>query len=591
MENLFQDFNTASREEWLQQLKKDLKKDDVDALLHPLIDGIVTQAYLRNDDRIKEHSIVKKTEEKRKLIFHPNDWEICFSINANDALHANKEALHFLQHGADAIRFTGDQLSNQEELRLLLRNILPDVVSLHFSNGEASIAIALMLDQEFSDKEKDAISGSVSFDFLSEYAFIGHLLYGPKDSFSALRHMSDTLKKNLPGYHSIAIDVTKFHNAGAKAAQEIALALSIGASYGAYYAEQGLWSDFAQKSFVNMALDSSYFMNIAKLRAMRLLWQKMCKAFDNNHDATLRLHTESSQRNKSSHDIHNNLLRLTLESMAAAVGGSDLHICHRHDEGFVPYNRDAMRYALNIQHLLKHESHLDKVLDPAFGAWYIENLTEELMKETWKYFLELEDAGGYLKAVESAKVFEMVHSAAEKRRQDFNTLKSVTVGLNKYTGAKTFEPTQSAPAMTDYNPEADFPLLEPMRVIADFEKLRAEVESKKRQAILVSFGDPKMSKARLEFCSGLLHTAGILFTEAPYAERPDLSKLSKEKADLFIFCAADQDYAVLSDTSHPAIVKEKGFIAGKFTDDALRKSLKGNLFAGMDVVEWMKGLV
>lgn len=591
MENLFQDFNPASREEWLQQLKKDLKKDDVDALLHPMIDGIGSQAYLRSNDPISKHHLTKKTDEKRKLIFHANDWEICFSINANDALNANKETLHFLQHGADAIQFTGDQLSNQEELRLLLRNILPDVVSLHFRNGEASIAIALMLEQEFLSKEKYSLSGSVSFDFLSDYAFIGHLIYGPKDSFSALRHMSDSLKLGLPNYFSIAVDVAKFHNAGATAAQEIALALSIGASYGAYYAEQGLWSDFAQKSFVNMALDSSYFINIAKLRAMRLLWTKMCKAFDNMHYATLRLHTETSLRNKSSHDIHNNLLRLTAESMAAAVGGSDLHLCHRYDEGFMPYNRDAMRYALNIQHLLKHESHLDKVLDPSHSAWYIENLTSELMKQAWTIFLEIEDAGGYLKAVESARVFEMVHSAAEKRRQDFNTLKSVTVGLNKYTGAKTFEPTPSAPAMTDFNPNADFPLLEPMKVVADFEKLRAKVESKKLQAVLVPFGDPKLSKARLEFCSTLLHTAGLQYNEASYAEKPDILNISKEKADFLIFCAADQDYAVLSDTGLSAIVKEKGFIAGKFTDEALRKCVKGNLFAGMDVVEWMKGLV
>lgn len=591
MEKLFENFPPIDYETWINQLKKELKTDHVETVIRPLIDQIKTNAYLRPDSNVMRLAIPSKNQEEIPAYANANDWKICFDIHADDPLKTNKEILHHFEHGADAVRFNGDQISNQEELRLLLRNVLTDAVGLHFNCGEANTAIALMLTEELSGLKGHKTEGSLQYDFLADYAFRGKLIYSLKDSFQVLKHISSRFDDALPLFKTIPINACSFHNAGANAAQELAISLSLGAEYATFFQSENLLSSFDKNAFVRLAVDSSYFINIAKLRALRLLWGKMRSAFNQKYENSIIIHTETSLRNKSSYDIHNNLLRITVESLAAAAGGTDLHICHPHDKGFKAYSRASTRYGLNIQHLLKHESHIDKVLDPSRGAYYIEHLTAQIMEDAWKIFLGIEQQGGYVNAVKNGFIFSAISETAKIKAEEFKRSETIIVGLNKYTGVSTFEDHEVIPELTDKAQDEDFPCLKPLQIINEFETLLSQSASKGFKALIVSFGDEKMSKLRQEFTMQVYNTAGVESHQLPYNQCLSLDEIKKHgKHYHFVtFCGSDADYDLLNVND----LKKSNLniiLAGNCKNKDLQSILKARIYKGMDMFEFIKKL-
>ena len=297
-----------------------------------------------------------------------------------------------------------------------------------------------------------------------------------------------------------AIRADALHDAGATATQELAYALAEGVDR---LAEGGAANGI---EFV-FAIGSNYFLEIAKLRAARLLWAQATAAFGAPQMAVI--HARTSRLNKSVLDANTNLLRATTEAMAAVIGGCQSLTVEAF--GFDEH------LALNIQRVLKEEAHLDQVADPAGGSYYVESLTDALAAEAWKLFQQVEAAGGYSKAKDTIEA-EVAKARAAKEKA-VSSRRRTLIGVNHYPNLME---QGAAKADPDH------------RLAAPFEAIRARAARQRRKykVLLLKRGDVKMRTARANFCLNFLGCGGF-----EMAESEEL-----QPADLVVLCSADPEY-------------------------------------------------
>ena len=328
-----------------------------------------------------------------------------------------------------------------------------------------------------------------------------------------------------PGPKAIRADL--LHEAGAHAIQELGYGIAAGVERLAELtATLPVETIAGQIEFV-FAVGPSYFIEIAKLRAARMLWAQAVAAFGPKDDEAcqMRLHVRTPRRNKSVCDRYTNLLRVTTEALAAAIGGCDRLTVE-------PFGFDA-HLALNVQRLLKEESHLDVVADPAGGSYYIEALTDSLAREAWKLLQRTEAEGGYAKALASGSIARALAETRAAREKTYSSRRRALVGVNNY------------PNVAEKTPDAELPAgngspLPQVRVAEPFEKIRQRTAQYALEAgrypkvLLLKRGDPKMKGARSNFCLNFLGCAGFDFVESEDYEGTD--------ADLVVLCSSDAEY-------------------------------------------------
>jgi methylmalonyl-CoA mutase len=308
-----------------------------------------------------------------------------------------------------------------------------------------------------------------------------------------------------------AIRVDWLHASGATAVQELGCALAMGV--------ERLESGASEIPFV-FAIGPYYFIEIAKFRAARLLWANVVKAFDIDPAAyPMRLAAITPRRNKGIYDRYTNLLRATTEALSAALGGCDVLTIDPF--GFDPH------LALNVQRILKEESHLDAVADPAGGSYYIEALTAALAREAWKLFQQIEAEGGYAKFSESGALARVLAESCAARDKAISSRRRTLVGVNNY------------PNLAEKTPETEPPVERGHgRMALPFEKIRARTteiaEQKGRypKVLLLKRGDLKMRMARANFCLNFFGCAGFDIVESDEIL----------PADLIILCSSDPEY-------------------------------------------------
>lgn len=234
------------------------------------------------------------------------------------------------------------------------------------------------------------------------------------------------------------INIDVFHNAGATAVQELAYSLAIASTYLDKLSEKGVdLEKQASKIGFTMAVGSNYFMEIAKLRVLPWLYNKLVAQFlGKNTDVFPTLQAKTATINKSQKDSYNNLIRNTLEAMSATIAKADEVLILPFDEPFGKYDEFSERMAENISHILKHESKLNFVVDISSGAYFVEYLTEQLAQKAWTLFQEIEQAGGFLVYHEKGMLKEAITNVAKEKIKDFQAKKIVQIGVNKYPNAK-----------------------------------------------------------------------------------------------------------------------------------------------------------
>ena len=375
----------------------------------------------------------------------------------------------------------------------------------------------------------------------------------------------------VPGPDAIRADLVL--EAGADAIQQLGIALAAGVEKLAKLCEDRPVDIAAREIEFVFAVGSTYFFEIAKLRAARMLWAQAAAAFAPTDLASCRmnLHVRTSRLNKSVCDPYTNVLRVTTEAMSAAIGGCETLTVQ-------PFGFDE-HLALGVQRVLAEEAHLNAVADPAGGSYYIEALTASLAREAWKLFQRVDAGGGYSEALKAGWLAEEIAKTRSAREKAVSSRRKALVGVNNYPDLNG-KPLEAAPAAeTDFAPFAQFRLAEPFEKIRERTARHARETGRAPRVLLLKRGDVKMRTARANFALNFLGCAGFAITES--------EDYAGSNADLLVLCSSDPEYLPFAQEVCAA-VKVPVIVAGNPKDqmDALKAAgVQGFIHVASDAVE------
>lgn len=283
--------------------------------------------------------------------------------------------------------------------------------------------------------EPKALSGTIQNDILKEFMVRNTYIYPPKPSMKIISDIFEYTSQNMPRFNSISISGYHMHEAGATADIELAYTLADGLQYVRTGIEAGLKiDDFAPRLSFFWAIGMNHYMEIAKMRAGRLLWAKMIKEFnpENEKSMSLRTHCQTSGYSLTEQDPFNNVARTCIEAMAAAFGGTQSLHTNALDEAIALPTDFSARIARNTQLILQNETGITNVVDPWGGSYYVEKLTQEIADRAWEHIQEVEKLGGMTKAIESGVPKMRIEEAAARKQARIDSGRDVIVGVNRF---------------------------------------------------------------------------------------------------------------------------------------------------------------
>ncbi len=553
-EKLFQEFRPVSTNEWKEKIINDLKGADYDRkLVWHTRNGFDLQPFYRDEDLGKlsylnsfpgDFPYTRGNKEKS------NNWKTNQLVEVEDITAANKKAIKILTKGVDSLSFTfkSDYKPTESDIDSLLGNIKIDEVEVNFRSDFPGEMITILENlARKHNRELNKLRGSVYCDPLSEYSL------GQKQDFDAGSKffvVANNFRKakNLCNLHCLTVDGSIFHNSGASTATEMAFTLSMAVEYLNRLTDSDLDIDMISRHIrFNLAAGPSYFVEIAKLRAMRFLWAKIMNEYGINSSSSARMyiHSVSSSIDKTIYDPYVNMLRTTTETMSAALGGANSITVLPFDLTMGKSSETGQRIARNQQLLLKGESHFDKVNDPAAGSYYIETISGELINAAWGLFLQTEEKGGYLKAFDSGFVGKKIKDEAAELMKDIAFKKKVVLGTNQYPNINE---TFTDFIIPDIDP-ANGKFIKPFRYAAEFESLRSKTDfysktSQRPRVWMFTYGNIAMLKARSQFAGNFFGCAGFeIIDNTAFGTIEDGIKAAKaEKPDIVVICSSDEEY-------------------------------------------------
>lgn len=417
MEQLFTDFKGATAEEWKARLEKDLKGITFDQLSVTDRNGIAIHPFYTGEDQVATH--VPLTSEP--------DWSICSEIVVTDAAMANKQALDELSNGASGLHFIIDAIV---PVAVLLKDIeLPYIfTSFRLSARTTGFAQQLMAYIAAQGLQPENLGCAICYDFVGDFIKTGSWA----ESFEKDADRFLSLITATKGLHNTCIDATLFQNAGVNSAYELACALAQVNEYCNLINTRGAVKDLTN-IHIALATDTSFFEQIAKLRALRKLLPIIFEQY--GVAPALHLQVTTSNVYRSPYDSYSNLLRDSIAGMAAVIGGCNSLYIPPFDETVKEEHNFSRRMSRNQQLIFKEESYLDKVADIAAGSYYLDNLTEQLATRAWQYFKEIEAEGGLISTFEKGTISETIEMQARQLVQAYKEGKRVLIGVNKFINA------------------------------------------------------------------------------------------------------------------------------------------------------------
>jgi methylmalonyl-CoA mutase len=411
MKKLFDDFDPISSKQWKQRIQFELDGADYnDTLLWNSPENIKVKPFYHRDKF--EQSVFTNTKS--------DSFKICQNIYVQDVIKSNLRAINTINRGAESIIFTiNNEHINIEEL---LENIPFDKIVIYLNFGFLSTSFI---------KKINAIAFEKKATIYCNIDPIGHLAkegnwYNTleKNNFETL----EILSKSTSSISLISINSDLYQNSGATIIQQIGYSL-------AHANEYLNRIKTINKSIVfQVAVGSNYFFEIAKLRAIRLLFNLISKEYGQNLDCHLLV--SPTKRNKTIYDYNVNLIRTTSECMSAILGGADAIANQAFDALHHKNNEFSDRIARNQLLILKEESHFDKVNNPTDGSYYIESLTHQLAEKSLVLFKDIEKQGGFLKQLNEGVIKRKIQESAHKEQELFDYEKETLVGTNKYINKK-----------------------------------------------------------------------------------------------------------------------------------------------------------
>ncbi len=558
---LFSEFPPVTTEEWIKKIEKDLKGKPFEKLIKETEEGFKIKPFYREED-IRNLPHMKNLPGKFPFLrgnkTDGNPWLVRQNIKVENIEKANGKAVDIHLKGADSIGFVFDEDSKIDDKNLdnLLKNIRADIVELNFSglDGVSLIKAYETLIKKYN-RDFEKIKGSVDYNPLGFYSIYGYFKNGLKTDFDKIAELFKA-GKYLPYFRLLTVDAGIFHNSGGNIVDEIAFALSAAVEYLNFLTENGFDIDeIAPKMTFKFAVGSNYFMEIAKFRVFRFLWSKIVNAYglESADNAKAYIYATNSTWNKTVYDPYVNMLRTTTETMAAVIGGVDSFSVLPFDSVFTTPDEFSERIARNQQLVLKEESYFDKVTDPAAGSYYIENLTKELIDKSWQLFLEIDDAGGYIKAFEKGLIQKKIKDSATLKNKKIATGKSAIVGVNKYPNiTERLDKTDDESVLFPVDLSSEKSEAEPLviyRGAMPFERLRYKTDrysdNNPRPVVwMFTYGNLAMRRARSQFATNFFGIAGFEIVDNPGFKNIEegIKEAEKSKADIVVLCSSDVEY-------------------------------------------------
>ena len=571
-DKLFPEFPAVTTAEWEAKITEDLKGADYQKkLVWKTNEGFNIRPYYRAEDLAGLgylDSVPGKYPFVRGGATKANTWEIRQEMDSSEPEKANIQALDALRRGATGISFGAGKINTITDLETLLKGICCGETRLHFGAAASYPELAKLL-SGFADKHhfKPAIlKGSFDFDPISYLLLEGEFWKSEEYDMAQVAEMIRFGKEMLPSMQMITVNGQYFHNSGSNLVQELAFSLASGNEYLASATSKGISADdIAPRILFHLATGSNYFMEIAKLRAARLLWARIVEQYKPEQESSMlmNIHCSTSNFNKTLFDPYVNLLRSTTEAMSAVLGGTQSLSITPFDAFYKDPDEISNRIARNQQIILKEETYLEHVVDPAAGSYYIENLTDSIAKAAWEIFKVLEDMGGMLSAVKSGIIQDEVRKQAEQRMLDVATRKMVLLGTNQYPNPsemmlEKIQAVDDAPEDPEDEEQEEVPStykrMEIIRATDEFDDLRLATEvfveegNKRPSVFLFTIGNLAMRKARAMFSTNFFGCAGYqVLDNAGFASAAEgVSEALASGAEIVVICSSDEEYALLT---------------------------------------------
>ncbi|MBP3552761.1 MAG: methylmalonyl-CoA mutase small subunit [Bacteroidaceae bacterium] len=609
-EKLFADFAPVSTQEWLDKINVDLKGADFEKkLVWKTNEGFKVKPFYRKEDLEN----LKTTEALpgefpylRGVKKSDNAWFVRQDIKVECPKEANAKVLDLLNKGVDSIGFNINKKDLcPEYIETLLEGVCAECVELNFSTCQgATVMLAGLLVEYFTRKGYDLskLQGSINYDPM------GKMLAKGKDvsNYIVAAKTLVEIMKALPKYRCITVNAIELNNAGSYISQELGYALAWGNEYLNALVEAGVdATEAARKIKFNFGISSNYFLEIAKFRAARMLWANIVKQYEPKCDCACKMkaHAETSTFNLTLFDAHVNMLRTQTEAMSAALAGVDSITVSPFDKAYQVPDDFSERIARNQQLLLKEECHFDKVVDPAAGSYYIENLTVSIAQQAWSLFLEVEEAGGMMEAVKAGKVQEAVNASNKARHEAVSKRREILLGTNQYPNFTELSEGKAPMGCQcccggDHKHECEKPFatLDKSRAASEFEALRLETENsgKRPKAFMLTIGNLAMRQARAQFSCNFLACAGYEVIDNlgfPTVEE-GVEAAMKAGADIVVLCSSDDEYAEYAIPAYQAVNGRAMFIvagAPACMDDLKAAGIENFIHVRCNVLETLRG--
>ena len=454
--------------EWKHLAEKELRGKKVESLNVETAEGIdIKPLYTETDLEGLEHlnSIPGKEpfmRGPRATMYAGRPWTIRQYAGFSTAAESNKFYRKNLASGQKGIsvafdlathrgydsdhpRVEGDvgkagvAIDSVEDMKILFEGIPLDQMSVSMTMNGAVIPImaSFIVAGEEQGVPREKLTGTIQNDILKEFMVRNTYIYPPEPSMKLIADIIEFTSKEMPKFNSISISGYHMQEAGANLVQELAFTLADGKEYVRAALSKGLnIDDFAGRLSFFFAIGMNFFMEVAKLRAARILWARIIKEFNPKKSSSLmlRTHCQTSGVSLQEQDPYNNVVRTAYEALAAVLGGTQSLHTNALDEAIALPTEFSAKIARNTQLILQEETGITNVVDPLAGSYYVETLTNEICEKAWEQIQEIEELGGMTKAVELGLPKRRIEESAAIRQAKVDSGEEVIVGVNKYVG-------------------------------------------------------------------------------------------------------------------------------------------------------------
>ncbi|MEH6940326.1 methylmalonyl-CoA mutase family protein [Bacillus sp. JJ722] len=588
------EFPKATVRDWEVKAEKSLKGKPLTKLHTATYEGIqLNPLYTEKSTVINEEwpGFAPYTRGTSALGYKEQPWLVSQKLSGNNSTDILTNFEQAKNRGQNTIAFDINQLTsmNDAEVIQFFQNVIQQEQPLFVdTKGQQSQIVSLL--EQLSSDEIVKLKGILAEDPITEGAIQGKGFENPKEYFATWFEQLQSMDSSMPEVKKVLVKSTAVHNAGGNAVQELALALATAVEYLQYGEENGYSAERLAKNVVfSFAIDSSFFMNVAKLRAARRLWSLIGQEYTGDGSTfKMFIHSETSSFTATLFDPYVNLLRAANQAFAAVVGGAQSLEVKEFDSATNETTAFSDRIARNIHLVLKEETLIDKVVDPAGGSFYVESLTNDLADQAWALFLEIEKRGGALASLQDGWIQEAIGQVLQLKKANVAMRKDSLIGTNVYPNLEDIvniaeRALKSEKIQLPYNSISITPLAEE-RLAEEFEQLRiASLQYKNKEGVypaigLVGMGSLKSYKPRADFVKGFFAAGGIESIEKVCQSAEESKTFVKEsKLKHFVLCGSDANYAEHAVAWVQDLLVENSdvtlFLAGKQTNE-LEKALQ-----------------